>query len=331
VLFVKTGSLVGLDTATVFVMSDATAGVTETVSVIRLVTPSASELGLLQFTICPAAEQLHPVPVPEMKPKPVGKVSVTRIEAAAVEGPLFVTVIAYVPLMPTVKLPVCVLTMERSACGVSVSTSLALLLFGFGSIVPTGTVIVAVFVSKLVADAETVAVIVNVAVPLVAVKFTVVLILPLPFNVAQLEPVDAAQVQTGLISAEGIVSLTTAPTTGLGPVFVTTTVYVIACPGMAVVCPSVLLIERSATDVTVTVSDASLFASLISGMTLFGSTRVRLTSEPVIVGVTTIGTLNDPPDGKVTAPLAVQVKIFVAIAQLMVPDVPLAVVTVPEE
>ena len=47
-----------------------------------------------------------------------------------------------------------------------------------------------------------------------------------------------------------------------------------------------------------------------------------LTSVPATVGVTTIETLNVPLTGMLTVPLAVQVRLLLAIAQLIVPVVP---------
>src|SRR5438132_1015406 len=50
---------------------------TLTVSVIVLVAPAARGPALVQVTTWTAAEQLQPVPVPDTKPKPVGRISST--------------------------------------------------------------------------------------------------------------------------------------------------------------------------------------------------------------------------------------------------------------
>lgn len=73
------------------------------------------------------------------------------------------------------------MVMERSACGVSVSVSLAELLFEFGSTAPSGMPTVAVFVTVPVADGLAVAVRAKVAVP-PFFKSTLVLMLPTPLG-----------------------------------------------------------------------------------------------------------------------------------------------------
>ena len=80
-----------------------------------------------------------------------------------------------------------VLVIDRSACGVSVSVSVAVLFPGSGSVVPAGAVTVAVFASVPVAPGAMFAVSVNVAVPPGA-SVTVVLMLPVPLGAAQLDP-----------------------------------------------------------------------------------------------------------------------------------------------
>jgi hypothetical protein len=86
---------------------------------------------------------------------------------------------------------------------------------------------------------------------------------------------------------------------------------------------------------TVTVFVAQLLlVSSISVITLPESTAhvpaVRgLVNVPVAVGVTATTMLNEPPDGIVTAPLAVQVNVLVVMEQLIVPLVPPAGVTEP--
>ena len=129
---------------------------------------------------------------------------------------------ANVSVSPLFMLPGPVFVIARSAIGVKVSVSVALLLPGVGSVVPDGTDTVAVLLSVPVADALTVALTVYVAVPL-ASRFTVSLMLPLP-EAVQLEPADAVHVQVTPVKLAGIVSLTVAPVTSLGPLFVATIV-----------------------------------------------------------------------------------------------------------
>ena len=62
--------------------------------------------------------------------------------------------------------------------------------------------------------------VVAVAVPPFA-RLTVVLMLPVPLAVLQAEPDDAVHVQATPVSTLGMVSVTVAPVTGLGPSLVT--------------------------------------------------------------------------------------------------------------
>ena len=113
-----------------------------------------------------------------------------------------------------------VLVIERSAVGVIVSLSVALLLAVLGSVTPAGAVTLAVLVRVPVALKDRVPVAVKVAVPPTA-RFTVVAMLPLPLAAAQLEPAEAVQVQVTPVRLAGKVSVTEAPVTGLGPAFET--------------------------------------------------------------------------------------------------------------
>jgi hypothetical protein len=70
---------------------------------------------------------------------------------------------------------------------------------------------------------------------------------------------------------------------------------------------------------TVTVLEPVLFASLPSATLLFGSTVAVLARLPTAVGVTPNVMLKDEPIGRVTAPLATQLKAVPVIAQLIVP------------
>src|SRR5581483_6457274 len=94
----------------------------------------------------PVAVQVTPV-------KAAGKVSVT-VAPVTLLGPALVTTRVYVSLVPgtAVVLP-SVLVICRSAWGVSVSVSVALLFPGLGSITPAGAVTVAVLLRLPVAPA----------------------------------------------------------------------------------------------------------------------------------------------------------------------------------
>src|SRR5438034_915527 len=111
------------------------------------------------------------------------------------------------------------------------SESVAELLPGAGSVVPPGTVVVAVLIRLPAAAGSMVATTVKVAVPPTA-RLTRLLMLPLPFAGPE-EPAPAyAAVQVALVMAAGKESATVAPVTKLGPALVTTMVYVVVPPGV---------------------------------------------------------------------------------------------------
>lgn len=173
-----------------------------------------------------------------------------------------------------------VLVMDKSADGVSVSVSVAVLLFGVGSVVPVAGVTVAVFVKDPVAVPETVPFNVKVTVPLAATS-TVVLILPLPLACPQLDPAEAAQVHVALVSVAGRMSETVAPNAALGPALLTTMVYVVWVPGTEDVALLVLVIARSDVALIVSVSVSLLLAVFGSGIFAGGVTVTVLLKLPV--------------------------------------------------
>ena len=118
-----------------------------------------------------------------------------------------------------------VLVIARFALGFNVSVSVAELLAPFESLLPAGTVIVAVLAREVVAVDEIVAVRVNVTVPDTA-SVTAPLMLPLPDAAGQLEPLVAAHVHVAPVSVPGKVSSSVAPLISDGPEFEATIVYV---------------------------------------------------------------------------------------------------------
>lgn len=102
----------------------------------------------------------------------------------------------------------------------TVSVSLAELLFDAGSVEPDGVAIDAVLVRVPRASAATVAFTVKVAFPPLA-KLTAELMLPVPDAAPQLDPLEAKQVQVALVSFAGNASTTVAPVTALGPLLIT--------------------------------------------------------------------------------------------------------------
>ena len=115
-----------------------------------------------------------------------------------------------------------VLVIRKSVCGVTVVTSVAVLLLDVGSVTLPGMVMFAVLVIVPVAEAITVAEIENVADPEGA-NVTDAETLPLP-EAGHVEPAVAEHVQAAPLNVAGIVSLTVAPVTVDGPGLDATTV-----------------------------------------------------------------------------------------------------------
>src|SRR6266436_4617242 len=110
-----------------------------------------------------------------------------------------------------------VFVIERSACGVRVSVSVAELLLGFGSVVPPGAATVAVLLRLPVAEALIVPVSAYVTLPPTG-RCTVSLMVPVPLA-AQIPPPAPTQVQLTPERASGSVSDTMAPLAARGPAF----------------------------------------------------------------------------------------------------------------
>jgi hypothetical protein len=241
VLLLVLGSDSAAETVPVFVIVPAAFGVTVIVTVAK--PPSAID-PRLHVTVPADCVQLPWLGAAEPKVTLAGSVSLS-VTFVAVDGPRLLTVIVYVNVPPTVTgFGEPVFVTERSAVAMIVSLSVALLAL-FGSFTPAGGVTVAVLLSVPVALRDNVPVAVNAAVPW-SNRFTVVLMLPVPLDASQLEPVEAVQVQVTLVKLAGKLSFTVAPATPLGPAFETVIVYVTSEPGTTLVWPSVLVIDRSA-------------------------------------------------------------------------------------
>src|SRR5438105_8735568 len=106
-------------------------------------------------------------------------------------------------------------------------------------------------------------------------RFTVSLMLPLPLAVKPEAPPLPTAVKVSLPTLAGRMSLTVAPVTLLGPLLLTTIVYVVEVPGVTVATPSVLVIERSATRLTVSLSVALLLPG-IGSVTPAGAAMVAV-------------------------------------------------------
>src|SRR5579883_608512 len=206
--------------------------------------------------------------------------------STAVLGPALLTTMVYVVLPPgTTEVTPLLLVMDRSDCGVSVSVSVALLLSGLGSVTPDGGVTVAVLVKVPVAEGSIWTVKVKVTLALTG-RSTVVDKEPVPL----LGPVTvpplalAVDVQLAAVTPAGRGSDTLAPVTSLGPLLLTTMVYVVDLPGTTDVTSSVLVMDRSAWGVRESVSLALLFDRLGSNTPDGGATCTRLVKVPVAAG-----------------------------------------------
>src|SRR6266568_119729 len=87
--------------------------------------------------------------------------------------------------------------------------------------------------------------------------------LPLPLAVNPEAPPLPTAVNVSLLIPVGTMSVTVAPVTPLGPLLLTTMVYVVDPPGVAPATPSLLVIARSATPVIVSVSVGLLLVATI--------------------------------------------------------------------
>jgi hypothetical protein len=82
-----------VETVAVLVTLEAALADTLTVSEIPVLAPAGRGPALLHVTVCPAAKQLHVSELPDTKPRPAGKVSVTVINPVVAAEPTFCTVI----------------------------------------------------------------------------------------------------------------------------------------------------------------------------------------------------------------------------------------------
>jgi hypothetical protein len=110
-------------------------------------------------------------------------------------------------------------------------------------------------------------------------RFTVSAMLPLP-EAVHVPPPAPTQVHVQ-VSLAGKVSATVAPVTLLGPALLAVIVYVTLPPAVALVTPSVLVIERSALAVTVSVSVAELLPGVGSVVPPGATTVAVLLNVPV--------------------------------------------------
>ena len=147
------------------------------------------------------AAHVHATPV-----RDAGIVSVT-VAAVTVEGPAFVATTVYVIGEPgTAVVAPSVFVITKSAVGVRVSVSVAVLLPGVRSVTPEPVETVAVLANEPVAPGATVPMTVKVAVALTG-RSTVALMLPVP-DAGHTAPPVVVQVHVAPVSATGNVSAT---------------------------------------------------------------------------------------------------------------------------
>jgi hypothetical protein len=174
---------------------------------------------VLMLPLPVAAPQAEPAPAAHVHVAPVivaGKLS-TTVAPVAVDGPAFKTLIVYVTDVPgTFDVTPSDLVIDRSPDFDNVSLSVAELLPALTSVMPTGAVIEAVFVSVPPSVPGMVTTTANVAVPPTA-KLTGVLIAPAPDATPHDEPTDATHVHPIVVMPAGSASVTVAPVTGFGP------------------------------------------------------------------------------------------------------------------
>src|SRR4051794_31667463 len=103
---------------------------------------------------------------------------------------------------------------------------------------------------------------------------------PAPLAAATLEPAEATAVQLTAVMADGNRSVTCWSTAVLGPWLLTTMVYVVLPPGTADRTPSVLVMDRSARGVRLSVSVALLLPGVGSVTPAGGVTVAVLAREP---------------------------------------------------
>ena len=201
------------------------------------------------------------------------------VAPVALLGPALDAVIVYVTDPPGVALLTpSVFVIDRSADAPSASTSVAELLPGVGSVTPAGGATFAVFASDPVAAAEIEQLAVYEVLP-PAGRLIVSLMLPAP-DAVHVPPPAPTQVQVQ-VSLAGKVSVTVAAVALLGPALDAVIVYVTDPPAVALVTPSVFVIERSADAPSVSVSVAELLPAF--GSETPDDTVAVLASEPVAV------------------------------------------------
>src|SRR3954470_13404682 len=108
---------------------------------------------------------------------------------------------------------------------------------------------------------------------------TVSLMAPVPL-VAWTVPVVPVAVQLSEVTIAGKLSLTVAPTTFEGPALLTVMVYVVGLPGVYVVDPSSLVIDRSLTNLAVSLSVALLLPA--ASVTPAGALTVAVLTRLVV-------------------------------------------------
>ena len=303
------------ETVTLFDFVPALVLVTVTVTV-QL--PPTAMLAPIRLALGPfaAAVTVPPVQVVEAFGvaafcKPVGYVSVnvTPVNATVfAAGFVIVNVSVLVPLT-AIELGENDLTIEGGA----ITVVEALAVFPVPPLVEVTEPVMLFFVPAL----EAVTVTLKLHVPPPAIVAPLNEITPVAAVVVKVPP-HCVMEESAIVKPEGRVSEKATPVSAVVAFgFVIVKLNVVVPPIVRLDAPNDLLIEGDAT--TVTVSEPVLLTSLISNTFPFGSTVAVFARLPAEVGVTAKVTLNDEPIGKVTIPLATQLKAVPVIEQLIVP------------
>jgi hypothetical protein len=186
--------------------------------------PAAMAVVLVQVAIC--AEPLHvqPVPLAALKVSPAGSVSVTVIVPLVAAVPVLLTAIAYVPVAPIVKFPVCDFAIASVGLRIVVGS------VAVGVLAAPPPVAVAEFVTVAAAFAATLT-LSAIGVPFPPAAMTVVLVhVTIAPASAHVQPVPDAALN---VSPAGSVSVTViVPEVATLPVLRAASVYVPVAPAV---------------------------------------------------------------------------------------------------
>ena len=218
---------------------------------VKVTRPPDGKVATLPLTLLPATVAVAPWPLTKTGlTKPAGRLSV-KVAPLAALGPALVMTTVKVTWPPAATAAgVALLVRARSATGLTVMAAVPVLLFGLGSVTPTGGVTAAVLVIGPLTEPSAVAVKVKVTRPPDGKVAT----LPLTLLPATVAVAPWPLTKTGLTKPAGRLSVKVAPLAALGPALVMTTVKVTWPPAATAAGVALLVRARSATGLTVNVA-----------------------------------------------------------------------------